>query len=796
MLTQICSWGNALRLVGLILFLSAAGPALAKTAATNTLTISESLIEKVACTKNPATLVWNCGIVAGDNYTIAATVLLSGVPLTAFTGDTTFDLRVGNLHISHPLSFDPKYTTGKTSATFVSSYTGSNNKKVVYQTVVLKWTTSQLTISINGKTADTTSPGWTSIRADTYAGDDSRAITDATTGSISFGATGVNFNPTPVTGSVVTKSVKGKDNTTYKVSTVKINKGTVKGVVAVPVVPGVHVTLGAITSTTNLTVGSQGGTIGFSVGPLNGVTVSVPVGALPSNMPFTVSHNAATLDTNMAGSFSGHVIDLHVAGTPTNGINTFDQPIGITIPFTNDGTSVPVPYYIDATGSLHPAQVVSIDNQSGHLTFETFHASPYTWILASLTNLLGNLTLHNATTYFPWVDGFQVGNPGSIYNPGGECFGITAFAQWYFREKAGGLYSKYMQNIPLGSGGATIKGQEVIRTRAFDSVSRLFDSYVPRRSASFNLTPAQRYASICNILVNTKVPTILSTFGHSILVYDFYSSGATQGVLLVNDPNYPGEVQQIRYDPAFSNRFQYVSPDMTWSNLAVMGDGSFQMEGFDTIYADAEAGFNGNGAAQVAPTSHTNGQAVTQRNITLTGIITNGQVVVDNRVGGGGQKEVDPLFTQENGALHAQLAADFEVRHRAFGTGEVNQDLAVRQGFADIGLNHHAAGLAQESGGVIANGMTRGHIGGTGEHTVVRLTNRLNQHMPHAATGTSHGNFYRFRVLRHVKVLSAKNQCEGDSSGGYDLGLGASVKVLVLDAAFVLLGYCANSLAN
>lgn len=232
-----------------------------------------------------------------------------------------------------------------------------------------------------------------------------------------------------------------------------------------------------------------------------------------------------------------------------------------------------------------------------------------------------------------------------------------------------------MQDIPLGSGNRTIKGQEIIRTRAFDSVSRLFNSYVPRRAASFNLTPAQRYASICQILMNTHVPTILSTFGHSILVYDFYSAGATNGVLLVNDPNYPGTTQTIRYDPAFSNRFWYVSPDETWTNLAVMGDGSFQMEGFDAIFADAEDGFHGNGAAQVAVTSHTNGQAVTSRTITITGNITNGQVVVSR---------LDIIL---NGATTISAPV---VNHGAYGTFSAQVSLNAGTNtltFATVGFN-------------------------------------------------------------------------------------------------------------
>jgi uncharacterized protein YfaP (DUF2135 family) len=616
--TQIYSRRNVFGLLGLILLLSSVGTALASSGAvTNTLSFSESFSEKVVCVGSPL----SCGLLDGDTFTISATVLLTGVNIATFGPSTSFDLTLGTLHVSHTLSDDPSYTTGKTSATFIASYVDGKGKTVVYRTVKLKWTAASLTVSVKGKIKDTSASGWTSILADAYADYTSGWLTNTITGSISLGTANVTFDSVTCAGTVLTKQVTAKDGNPFSPSTVKI-KGSGGGSVAHTTIPGVHVTLGTDTVVTNLTVGSLGGSVTFSGGPLNGVTVEVPVGALSSNVQLSLSHNNGSI-TPQSGTFPGQIIDLQVSGAPTNG-TTFEEPIAITIPFNNDGSCVPVPYYIDTNGFLRPCQVVSIDNETGHLTFETFHASPYTWFLASLTNLFGGLSATNATSYLPWVDGFQVGNPGSVYNPGGECFGITAFEQWYFRGKGGGFYPKYMQNIPLGPGAGTIKGQEVIRTRAFNSVTRMWNSYLPGRTASYNLTPPQRFASICNVLLNTHVPTILSTYGHSILAYDFYSSAATNGALLINDPNFPGTVRTLPYDPAHTNVFTYG----TYTNIALMGDGSFQMESFNDIYADAEDGFSGNGAAQVNITSHTDGAVVTTRNITVSGTIDSGQVLV------------------------------------------------------------------------------------------------------------------------------------------------------------------------
>ena len=173
-----------------------------------------------------------------------------------------------------------------------------------------------------------------------------------------------------------------------------------------------------------------------------------------------------------------------------------------------------------------------------------------------------------------------------------------------------------MQDIPLGNTGTTIRGQEVIRTRAFDSVARLWNEYLPAVQASYNLPAPARYASIIAILDNTHIPIILNPFGagsHAVPAYDHTSSGTP--IVLINDPNYPGTTKQMTYDLANTSVLSYGQ----FPYVQVIGQGSFKAESFDAIYADAEAGFDGNGAAQVDITSHTDGQHVTSRTIQFTG---------------------------------------------------------------------------------------------------------------------------------------------------------------------------------
>jgi uncharacterized protein YfaP (DUF2135 family) len=380
---------------------------------------------------------------------------------------------------------------------------------------------------------------------------------------------------------------------------------------------GVVVLTGTDTLLTNLGIGEFGSNVQFSAGPLGDITVSLPPGAVTSNVTISLSSNSGDF-TPQSGTAAGYILNLQVNSNSAN----FGQPISITIPYPTNGNVVPVPYYISSNGALVPCQVVSIDTNAGMLTFQTFHASLYTWILAQLGL---STTTAPATAYLPWADGFQVGNPGSVYNPGGECLGMCAFEQWFFENEGGGFYPLFMQSLPLPSGG-TILGQEIIRTRAFDSVAQLWSDYLPAVQNNYNLPAAYRMASMINVLDNTHIPTILNPFGngsHAILAYDHTNNGSIQ-TLLINDPNFPGTTQTLSYDPANSNVLSY----KTFPAVALIGEGSFQAEGFENIYADALLGFDGSGAAQVKVTSDTDGEHIMNRNINLVGTIDSGQVLV------------------------------------------------------------------------------------------------------------------------------------------------------------------------
>ena len=378
---------------------------------------------------------------------------------------------------------------------------------------------------------------------------------------------------------------------------------------------------------TTKTIGATGDIIEAGSGgtPIDGVTVQFPAGALSADTNVSLGYNTGTLTPN-EGIYAGIALILN-AGTVTH----FDQPITITVPFT-DMSKVPVPYYVDAAGKLHPMQLIKIDRTAKTFTFQTFHASWFTWIFGDTAYAPGPDDIVD-TGYSPGNDSFQVKNNGSEYNRDGECFGMTSFSLWYYMNKKsskGKFYPKYMSVVGTNSSGSSLYGQDIIATRAFISISQQWNTYYSNIVRDeIGLSQEDRYAAIRNIILNTANPVLIylwhtngSAGAHSVLAYAF---NHLSGTISIYDPNYPGASKTITYDSSSKSFNSYSG----YNGIVYNGDGSLSLtEPYQNILDDADANFQGSGNATINLTSYTNGQTVTERNITLSGNIESGQVLV------------------------------------------------------------------------------------------------------------------------------------------------------------------------
>lgn len=389
--------------------------------------------------------------------------------------------------------------------------------------------------------------------------------------------------------------------------------------VATPVI----VTAGNIVNQTSKNVDATGGSLTLTQGELSGLTTTFPAGALPKGVSVSIGDASGTLTPN--SGTPGKIFSINVPG-----VKSFGQPATITVPFSGNG--VPVPYYIDDSGRLHPVQLISIDRTNHTFTFQTFHASWYTWIVAELEESVASST-DIITNFNPSNDGFKIVNNGSVYNRKGECFGMTSFSLWYFlnhKATKGNFYDKYNSVVGTDSDGKSLTGQNIIATRAFISITQQWNSYMPTVASQQSVTEAERYVAIKNIMKNNSQPVLIylwhtdgSIGAHSVLCYAYSKSTNT---FYMYNPNNPGTRELMTYN-ATSKKFDaYAGYDGIIYNGGI---GLLSLtEPYQNILDDADANFYSSGAAVINIASHTSGQTVTARNISLSGKIESGQVLI------------------------------------------------------------------------------------------------------------------------------------------------------------------------
>lgn len=377
-------------------------------------------------------------------------------------------------------------------------------------------------------------------------------------------------------------------------------------------------------------VDDSGGTITVSgTGTyLDGTKVTFPAGALPGAMEITVGYNDGTvvLPEGVTTSSSQKTITIH-----TNGSTSFSQPVEITIPYTDD-QDIPIPSYVDMNGQLHSVLVKNIDATSKTLTFVTFHAS--TWTL--LGHLFGTPDLDSE--FRPGDDGFKIVNYGSTINNGGECFGMTMFAQWYYDQKMasnGEFYSKYMDRVGTDSSGNNLTGQDVIATRAHSAANQSWNwtNYVV---PNINTSDEYRYEQIIDSLRSSHRPVIIAMWdrsqeddwlhGHAVLAY---GADEADGQIFIYNPNDPGSTSTINYNSDTKQFENYDKDSTSWNWFVLDGEGTYDLhESLENIFQDAEHNFTSDNMPHISITSHQNGETVYTRNIDITGTIESSEILI------------------------------------------------------------------------------------------------------------------------------------------------------------------------
>lgn len=386
-------------------------------------------------------------------------------------------------------------------------------------------------------------------------------------------------------------------------------------------------------------VDNRGGVISLpSDSALAGCYVTVPATAVDQHINVSVGTVTGTYK-NAPASISSTALHLDLGG-----YKDINQPILITFKYADtpaEAEKVPVGLYIDEAGKLHHMLTHSIDKKAGQFTVMTFHASTFTYYILEDMDVYPD---SSTTGFMPSKDGFAIVNHGSSLFSGGECYGMSTFAKWYYMNKKTSASDALYNLFKTPQMGVTPKGdaitpQDIIATKAFQyttkqssvlyDTERQFSSYVETdedgKIIKYTADNSVAVRCIMDSLYFWEEPVevgIYGTAGHSVLAYG-YTKTADKITIKIYDPNFPGDNnQKIVYDiatkkistPAYADGFLD-------KRLTTTGSGTFtSVNEYEKILIDAKSNFAGTIADLVVIDPY-NGDEVEERTYVITGYL-------------------------------------------------------------------------------------------------------------------------------------------------------------------------------
>jgi hypothetical protein len=306
---------------------------------------------------------------------------------------------------------------------------------------------------------------------------------------------------------------------------------------------------------------ATGGTVNVAdpQNPNSIVTIVIPSGVMGTTSD-TISvafsdNSPGPLNAN-ATAAGAHFVSRVITLTRASGLE-FIKPIHVTIPYdlsqVGPNDSLIVVYWDESENGYDVVDTFGVDRVNGTITFQTVHFSQYrTLDFPVLFPPLPPSAAQALDTGFrAFTDGFSVANIESMTGAadGGACFGLTAFAKWFYQTEvpiqATRLASNPLFNQP---------------SRAEDDVARelMYWGYTHTLQENIDLTWLDKQSPSDAATANDLVAALLATNNpqlvvlalngsyqaptdvHSVLVYS-YSTDTTANVIhfYFYDPNAP-----------------------------------------------------------------------------------------------------------------------------------------------------------------------------------------------------------------------------------------------------------------
>ena len=305
---------------------------------------------------------------------------------------------------------------------------------------------------------------------------------------------------------------------------------------------GIPWTTGDPVPVASQSIGPAGGVVTVSDpgGPLDGMTIDVPSGAMPGSTRFDVS------STPITGPIAPNVDPLTPLITVDNGGTFAHDMMTVTLPVTIPSGHFAMGFLVDGNGKLEGMPLVAETPTS--ITVATAHFSSFFIAMIADSLLTGTID----TGFRPMTDDWQFPNNGSFIEPEGHCAGQSLSAMWYYLERTkkgtSTLWNRFDNN---GDAPASpdLWEDDSLGYRLASVVQHDIDWDNWLRAINLVLGGADdelNWRAFLYAMLVTGEPQYVAIYnadgGHAMIAY---KANADTGTLYIADPNYPGHSGRI-----------------------------------------------------------------------------------------------------------------------------------------------------------------------------------------------------------------------------------------------------------
>ena len=331
---------------------------------------------------------------------------------------------------------------------------------------------------------------------------------------------------------------------------------------------------------------------------LGGVRIQVEAGAVLSAINIAVDDEAALPMPLPDGlDLHGNVVDIAISTDDQDKINA---PLIMTLRYSDEGVvdeTELLPLHFNGT-DYNPLRIISQDVQANTITFESRSFSEF--LLAVPEN---NMPASYSTDFLPSVNGWAIENFGSYFAQGGNCFGMSAYATWFYNHSSDeALFSKYSNDIA-----------KLVVMRSHIAQSQTWG--LGRWRDQQNLSPVRVGRSLKQYLSRLGKPLLFlmgrdGRVAHAVVVYGYDGSG-----FYFYDVNYPGRAQRVTFDGTSFGTYS------GYNSFGYAADASAgRVEDFQELTKEAEEGFTS--SRNIVVTEPAENANIRNREVMLQGILS------------------------------------------------------------------------------------------------------------------------------------------------------------------------------